>query len=67
MSSKRMFTTGEVAGRLGVPRWRLQYLVERGVVPGPSQQVPGRRLFSEEDVTNLRAVFQHLKHANRRE
>jgi DNA-binding transcriptional MerR regulator len=44
---------GAVAARLGIPRWRLAYLIERGDVPGPSFQVPGRRLFSEEDIERI--------------
>ncbi len=49
---------GAVAGRLGIPRWRLAYLIERGDLPGPSLQVPGRRLFSEEDVEQIRQALQ---------
>ena len=50
-------TIGPVAERVGIPRWRLAYLIERGDVPGPSLQVPGRRLFSEEDVDRIRAAL----------
>jgi DNA-binding transcriptional MerR regulator len=46
-------TLGIVAERLSVPRWKLAYLIERGDVPGPSLQVPGRRLFSDQDVTRI--------------
>jgi hypothetical protein len=50
-------TIGPVAERVGIPRWRLAYLIERGDVPGPSLQIPGRRLFSEEDVDHIRAAL----------
>jgi DNA-binding transcriptional MerR regulator len=50
-------TLGTVAERLAVPRWKLAYLIERGAVPGPSLQVPGRRLFSEEDVSRILAAL----------
>ena len=50
-------TIGHVASRLGVPRWRLAYLIERGEVPGPSHQVPGRRLFTEDDIARIRSAL----------
>jgi len=43
---------------VGIPRWRLAYLIERGNVPGPSLQVPGRRLFSEKDVDCIRKALE---------
>ena len=52
-----MHTTGEVARLLGIKRPRLQYLIERGYVPGPSQMVPGRWLFSDEDVEALQKAL----------
>jgi DNA-binding transcriptional MerR regulator len=51
------FTTGQAAARLGLPRWRLAYLIERGAVPGPSVQVPGRRLFSQSDLQAIRQAL----------
>jgi DNA-binding transcriptional MerR regulator len=53
----RLYGTGEVAALLGVPRWRLQYFIERGDVPGPSCILPGRRLFSDDDVNAIRQVL----------
>jgi hypothetical protein len=50
-------TLGTVAVRLAVPRWKLAYLIERGDVPGPSLQVPGRRLFTDEDVARISAAL----------
>lgn len=50
----RFLTTGEVAKKLGMPRWRLAYLIDRGDVGGPAVVVPGRRLFSEQDVDRIR-------------
>jgi hypothetical protein len=50
-------TIGTVAIRLGIPRWRLAYLIERGTLPGPSLQVPGRRLFSEADVERIQQAI----------
>jgi DNA-binding transcriptional MerR regulator len=48
---------GTVAAELGIPRWRLAYLIERGDVPGPSLQVPGRRLFTDADVEKIRLAL----------
>ena len=50
-------TIGPVAARLGIARWRLAYLIERQEVPGPSLEVPGRRLFSDTDVERIRRVL----------
>ena len=46
-------TSGQVAAQVGVPRWQLLYLIERGEVPGPSVQVPGRRIFTAMDVRRI--------------
>ena len=54
MTCPTYHTIGEVATILGLPRWRLAYLVERNTVPGPSVQVPGRRLFTSDDVERIR-------------
>jgi hypothetical protein len=57
MTTDTYFTTGSVATQLGVPRWKLSYLIERGAVPGPSLNVPGRRLFSGDDVERIRRAL----------
>jgi len=57
----RFFTIGEVAAALGLPRWRLAYLVERGVVSGPTVEVPGRRLFAAEQVDVIREQLAEVK------
>jgi len=57
-------TIGELAARVGVSRWKLAYWIERGVLPRPSVEVPGRRLFSEEDVEVIKARVETLTHAD---
>ena len=57
MTETEYRTIGAVAAELGVPRWRLAYLIERGDVPGPSLQVPGRRLFTDRDVDRIRRAL----------
>jgi hypothetical protein len=47
-----------VSNRLRIARSRLLYLIERGVLPGPTFQVPGRRLFTNEDIQRIEAVMQ---------
>jgi hypothetical protein len=39
-------------------RQRLLYRIERGDLPGPSYEVPGRRLFTEEDVQRIAAILE---------
>jgi hypothetical protein len=57
MATRSYSTIGPVATHLGIPRWRLAYLIERGDVPGPSLQVAGRRLFSNPDVERIREAL----------
>ena len=53
-------SSGAVAARLGLPRWKLAYYIERGDVPGPSVLVTGRRLFTEEDISRIKAALASL-------
>jgi hypothetical protein len=48
---------GTLATQLGLPRWRLAYLIDHGDLPGPSIQVAGRRLFNDADVERIRAAL----------
>ncbi|MCZ2341159.1 MAG: hypothetical protein LC104_05105 [Bacteroidales bacterium] len=48
-----LLTSGPVADRVRLERWRLLYLIERGDLPAPTFQVPGRRLFTEDDVRRI--------------
>jgi hypothetical protein len=57
MKAGRYRTIGNVATALGIPRWQLAYLIERGAVPGASFQVPGRRLFTDGDVDRIRLAL----------
>jgi DNA-binding transcriptional MerR regulator len=57
MQPKQYRTSGEVAAEVGITRWQLCYFLERGVLPEPALRVPGRRLFTEEDVRRIRAAL----------
>lgn len=50
MSKQDFKTIGAVAAELGIDRWRLAYLIERGAVPEASVKIPGRRLFTPSDI-----------------
>ena len=52
-----IFTSGQMAEKIGVTRQHLQYLIETGRVPGPSLHVPGRRLFTSDDEHNIVAAL----------
>jgi hypothetical protein len=54
---KHHFSTGEAARELGLPRWKLSYLVERGDVPAPSVALPGRWVFTQADIERIRQVL----------
>ena len=55
-----LHSSGAVADRVNLPRWRLLYLIERGDVPGPTYEIPGRRLFTEADVQRILAALARL-------
>jgi hypothetical protein len=57
MTETTYLTIGAVADELGMPRWRLAYPIERGTVPGPSIVVPGRRLFTPQDVEAIQEAL----------
>ena len=57
MQAELYHTSGGVAEELGISRWQLAYLIERGVVPDASFRVPGRRLFTNEDVERIRRAL----------
>lgn len=52
-----LMTIGALAAELGVDRWRLAYLIERREVPDASLKVPGRRLFTPEDIGRVREAL----------
>ena len=54
-------TIGVVAAELGLDRWRLAYLIERGTVPEASVKVPGRRLFTPSDVEAIQDALACLQ------
>jgi len=58
---ERYSTIGELAKQVGVDRWKLAYLIEKGKVPSPSAQVPGRRLFSPEDVEKIKNALEAMQ------
>ena len=57
MQAERYRTSGGVAAELNMPTWKFLYMLGRGVIPDASVHVPGRRLFSEEDVARIRRAL----------
>ena len=55
--NNQFLTSGEVADAIGLPRSRFLYLVEHGDLPGPTHAVPGRRLFTSEDMEHIKRVL----------
>ena len=58
--SMTFMTIGQLAREVGMSRWRLAYLIERGELPPPSAEVPGRRLFSPEDVEKIKQALEAM-------
>ena len=57
MAQNQLLSTGGVAEVLGLPRWKLLYLLDRGTVPGPSFRIACRRLFTGEDIAQIRVAL----------
>ena len=64
---KNLFTSGEAASMVGEPRWRLLYMIEKEMLPGPSFQVPGRRLFTSADIEKIARALGQRRELRRRE
>jgi hypothetical protein len=56
--SEPCFSSGQVAQCVGLPRWWFLYLLDKGLLPGPSFHIPGRRLFTDEDVRRIAATLE---------
>jgi hypothetical protein len=61
------FSSGQVAVQVGLPRWWFLYLLDKGLLPGPSLQVPGRRLFTQEDIQRIGAALERRPELRRSE
>lgn len=54
----KVVTVGELARLLGIPRYRLDYAIERGYIPEPRKTIMGaRRFYTEEDVEVIRRLL----------
>lgn len=47
-------TSGQVAKQLGVPRWKFLYWLDTGVLDEPAVRIPGRRLFTADEVKRIK-------------
>ena len=47
----------DVAALLNVRAYRIEYLLQHGLVPEPQLRISGRRVFGPKDVANIRAHF----------
>jgi DNA-binding transcriptional MerR regulator len=52
-----MKTAGQLCRELGVRYYRLDYLIRSGYVPEPKRTASGQRIFSDEDVDNIKEVI----------
>jgi DNA-binding transcriptional MerR regulator len=58
---KENFSIGEVAQHIGVPQFRIKYVIEQGKVPWQGERFGTMRIFTKNDVDNLRAFFKKPK------
>ncbi|MBT6048900.1 MAG: MerR family transcriptional regulator [Candidatus Scalindua sp.] len=52
-----MKTAGQLCRELGVKYYRLDYLIRSGYVPEPKRLDSGQRIFTDEDVVNIKDVI----------
>ena len=52
--------TGAAAEELGIPRHRLIALLDSGRIPEPTLRLPGRRLFTTQDVERIRKALKEM-------
>ena len=52
--------TGATAEQLGIPRHRLIALLDSGRIPEPALKLPGRRLFTAQDVERIRKALKEM-------
>jgi DNA-binding transcriptional MerR regulator len=60
-NAESLVGTGTAAEVLGIKRHRLIALIDVGKLPEPTVRVPGRRLFSSEDIEAVRKALSLLK------
>ena len=58
MTNQQIYSTGAIAQQIQLPRWRLIYLIDSGTLPEPSIQIPGRRIFTGEDLWRIQEILQ---------
>ena len=58
MKNETVVSTGEVAERLGIPTYKLQYLLSTDQVPEPAMRVAGKRAWREDEIQQARRVLE---------
>jgi len=53
----RLYSTRDVAQKLGVRRYRLDYLLETGRIPEPSLRIAGKRIWSADELEAAASVL----------
>lgn len=54
--NEKLYSTSEVARRVGLKRYQLDYLLETEQVPEPSLRVAGRRVWSHQELDRVASV-----------
>jgi DNA-binding transcriptional MerR regulator len=57
ISPGQLFTTKQVAERLGLQRHQIEYRIDRGIIPDSELRICGRRLFTEREVQTIEAIL----------
>ena len=55
--NEKLYSTGDVAERLGLRRYQLDYLLETNQILEPLQRVAGKRVWTKEELDRAEAVL----------
>ncbi len=58
MQNETVASTGEVADRLNIPTYTLQYLLSTDQVPEPAMRVAGKRAWRKDEIQQARRVLE---------
>ena len=59
MNNETVVSTGEVADRLGIPTYKLQYLLSTGQIPEPTIRLAGKRAWRYSEIQKARQILEN--------
>lgn len=60
MSTENLYSTAEMAGRLSVKFYRIEYLLATRQICEPALRIAGRRVWTEQEIQEVAEVIKEL-------